>query len=449
MNPTKVLCQLCESKDGELLCESCKRIFIFCSDCFRYSHQSDNLSAHKTKAITADGLNNLIKNGYLCKDHHEERYTLMCKTCNTAICSDCAILGKHRTHKVISANEYLKNFINTQSRKLESVDLPYEDIAKCVAVIEEVYGKRKSFVRKSVDVVEQLFKGILVDIAKNRQSMLQKFEDFEQQCLKRRDNLIATLSKMMDTENPIMKTIEELKEELGALVKIWREKYAEAQNEIVTLETTALNGKIKDIALKPLNFADVKAKYSEVRERCMNFKQQVDVKSLNTCPLVQVCQRLLDNKSTIGAHGSVWNTASSLAFSNCLSWHCYVMARKLPTMFRAKLRLNSITSAAGDWTHAIGITDDYSLKQRIRPTDYAILFNTSHVSFTPNFESAKHEFKNHDVITITVNSSKEMRVQINNEMDNIPFQNLKGDFYLFCSLYGRQQEVEIIDIAEL
>jgi len=452
MQTTKIMCQLCDSREGEMLCENCKRAFIFCAECFKFSHQSDTLGAHKTRAISSEGIENLIKNGYLCKDHPEERYSLMCKTCSAAICSECAIRGKHRTHKVLPAAEYVKNYISAQSRKLESVDLPYEDIARCVAAVEEVYGKRKSFVKKAADVIDQLFKGIFQDIAKNRQLMNLKFDEFEAHCLKKREDLLIYVNNLMSRDNPTMKTNEELKDELGALVKVWREKYAELQNEIAQLETMAFNANMMDITnkQKEIDFSEIKVRYTLVRGKCMSFKQQIDKKFPGSCLLAQVCQRLLDNHSNIesGTLGPIWNTASSRAISDCLSWHCYVITKKLPIAFTVKLRLNSISSAAGDWTHAVGITDDVSLKQRIRPTDYAVLFNTTHWAFTPNFESAKHDFKNNDIITITLDRNKEMKVQINNEIETVAFTDVKGDYYLFCSLYGKVQEVEILGINE-
>ncbi len=451
------MCQLCESRDADILCESCKRLFIYCKDCYYFSHKSDSLSAHKKRTITNENRQSLVSEGYLCKDHPDERYTFICKTCDVPVCNECIIGGQHKSHKAMPPNEYISKLIEAKTKRLESGDLPYEDIAKCIASIEEGYGRRKSLVHEMVETIDKLFSGVLRTLGHARAEAVQKFDDLESLCLARKQDLIARASKMLSRQDKTIHDGNVLKDELEILVKRWRKDYDETQGIITRLENMLYTSTVKDVVgcNQPVDFANFKVRLAEIATKCAKLKKAIHRKCSRRCLLSQVCEHSLlvrptDPGTWEGAAETTWNTASSVAFSNCMDWHCFLVPRRLPDCFCARIKLSSIASAVGDWTHALGITDDYSLKQKIRPGDYAILFNTGHWAFTPNFESSARAFRDNDIITITVNSKMEMRVQVNDEPEVISHRNInKGTFYLFCSLYGRKQELEILSLKEI
>jgi hypothetical protein len=83
-------CNKVNAKDS-LFCEDCKK--IFCSNCFKTIHQTEELKIHKY--ISVD------KYDFFCMIHQTENFCAYCKTCKLDICAKCTKENLHEKHKII------------------------------------------------------------------------------------------------------------------------------------------------------------------------------------------------------------------------------------------------------------------------------------------------------------------------------------------------------------
>jgi len=110
-------CNKVNAKDS-LFCDDCKK--IFCSNCFKTIHQTEELKIHKY--ISVD------KYDFFCMIHQTENFCAYCKTCKLDICAKCTKENLHEKHKIIyfdksydekKMKDFLKKAIKNAEAKIE------------------------------------------------------------------------------------------------------------------------------------------------------------------------------------------------------------------------------------------------------------------------------------------------------------------------------------------
>eukprot|EP01022_Parablepharisma_sp_SALTPOND_P016743 TRINITY_DN2528_c0_g1_i2.p1 TRINITY_DN2528_c0_g1~~TRINITY_DN2528_c0_g1_i2.p1 ORF type:complete len:436 (-),score=30.75 TRINITY_DN2528_c0_g1_i2:59-1291(-) len=91
----EAFCAICEIQAATTYCRDCTKINFYCEKCYETSHKADHKRCHKVEKIELT-----LKDSEMCPEHPKKVNEYVCLTCNTQICSDCLVFGKHKGHQV-------------------------------------------------------------------------------------------------------------------------------------------------------------------------------------------------------------------------------------------------------------------------------------------------------------------------------------------------------------
>lgn len=92
-----VLCDLCNSADHPLHCESCQ--INLCRACVS-NHLLDSFVTHQ---IIPFEKRELVPIYPICKEHSPKKCYLHCEECNGFVCVHCITSSNHKNHKIIDS----------------------------------------------------------------------------------------------------------------------------------------------------------------------------------------------------------------------------------------------------------------------------------------------------------------------------------------------------------
>lgn len=133
------MCEFCELRPIVFQCQNCKKITLFCSECFTSSHQTDNKKLHGVIKLTPEDFSNLQTNKGTDIENrcalHEEEKKFICKTCELTVCSCCLLIGTHKGHDAILFKEVAEHVKNLHANSLKEYSEVIEKLKGMKAMV--------------------------------------------------------------------------------------------------------------------------------------------------------------------------------------------------------------------------------------------------------------------------------------------------------------------------
>ncbi len=151
MDP-KAVCDMCENKAPTLVCNTCKKNHLYCTDCFKTSHNVEAKRMHTTylvmnpeKIFTSfDDVMAALCPSTNCEKHPARSMDYVCKKCRVAICSDCLLVGEHKGHEAVSFEEGWNTMAKDVAKIEEKISGNFEKVNNLIKVTKEHAEETKS-----------------------------------------------------------------------------------------------------------------------------------------------------------------------------------------------------------------------------------------------------------------------------------------------------------------
>ena len=203
-------CEICEQAPGTHFCLDCEQ--YYCDNCKVLHKKQKYARSHEFQLATE-----VIPEVKSKCDDHNETYTFFCKTCNVPVCSRC-VTGKHNGHKFSAIHDFVTEFREANSLKLEPKIRDLERNIKNVSSGLQKFEGEVAHVIRAIEQEGNRMKAMIdLCIAEKIKSVQDKSKQ-EKMNIERVLNSMKTELKSMQTMDTERKMLEKARPD-GALIK--------------------------------------------------------------------------------------------------------------------------------------------------------------------------------------------------------------------------------------
>eukprot|EP01022_Parablepharisma_sp_SALTPOND_P016742 TRINITY_DN2528_c0_g1_i1.p1 TRINITY_DN2528_c0_g1~~TRINITY_DN2528_c0_g1_i1.p1 ORF type:complete len:507 (-),score=47.31 TRINITY_DN2528_c0_g1_i1:59-1504(-) len=163
----EAFCAICEIQAATTYCRDCTKINFYCEKCYETSHKADHKRCHKVEKIELT-----LKDSEMCPEHPKKVNEYVCLTCNTQICSDCLVFGKHKGHQVGYLEQGFEKLATEFKGNLSLYETNAKDFDESKEAISAFFSNNIEKLKDMKAKTEENFQELIITINKKRAEVI-------------------------------------------------------------------------------------------------------------------------------------------------------------------------------------------------------------------------------------------------------------------------------------